>query len=85
VLLDVSELNVVPGDVFLLCSDGLNDMLSDYDIAEALMPSLTLDASAARLVREANERGGRDNITVALIRTRETPKKSGMIAKLLGK
>ena len=85
VLLDVRELTVVPGDVFLLCSDGLNDMLADRDIAEVLGSDASLDASAARLVREANERGGRDNITVALIRTRETPKKSGVIAKLLGK
>ena len=85
VLLDVRELVVTPGDVFLLCSDGLNDMLSDHDIADILGEDLPLDAKAARLIHEANERGGRDNITVALLSTRETPKKSGVIAKLLGK
>ncbi len=85
VLLDLRELVIAPGDVFLLCSDGLNDMLSDADIADVLAQELPLDACAARLVRNANERGGRDNITVALIGTQETPKKSGVIAKLLGK
>ena len=85
VLLDVRELTVAPGDAFLLCSDGLNDMLSDGDIASILASELPLDACATRLVGEANERGGRDNITVALIRTQETPKKSGVMAKLLRK
>ena len=85
VLLDVRELAVAPGDMFLLCSDGLNDMLSDADIAGILGAGLPLDTCAARLVGEANERGGRDNITVALIRAQETPKKSGVMAKLLRK
>ena len=85
VLLDVRELTVLPGDAFLFCSDGLNDMLADADIAGVLAAGLGLEASAARLVDEANERGGRDNVTVALMRTRETPKKSGVMAKLLRK
>ncbi|MFD1711430.1 Stp1/IreP family PP2C-type Ser/Thr phosphatase [Ottowia sp. GY511] len=85
VLLDVRELTVVPGDTLLLCSDGLNDMLSDAEIADIVGAGLTLDACATRLVGEANERGGRDNVSVALIRAHETPKKSGVIAKLLRK
>ncbi len=85
VLLDLRELAIQPGDIFLLCSDGLNDMLADRDIAEVLALELPMEACTARLVDEANARGGRDNVTVALIRTRETPKKSGVIAKLLGK
>ena len=85
VLLDVRELTVQAGDAFLLCSDGLNDMLADADIVGILSAGLSLEASATRLVGEANERGGRDNVTVALMRTRETPKKSGVMAKLLRK
>ena len=74
------------GDVYLLCSDGLNDMLTDEDIHEVLgQTDQTLGARAQRLVDMANERGGRDNVTVALIRSKETPKKSGVMAKLLGK
>ena len=85
VLLDVREVPVLPGDLFLLCSDGLNDMLTDEDIAATLASGLSLSVLAVRLVEEANERGGRDNVTVALIRSKETPKKSGVMAKLLGK
>lgn len=85
VLLDVRELAILPGDAYLLCSDGLNDMLSDADIAEILAGDQPLERSAVRLVGEANERGGRDNVTVALMQTRETPKRSGVMAKLLRK
>ncbi|TJZ71741.1 Stp1/IreP family PP2C-type Ser/Thr phosphatase [Chitiniphilus eburneus] len=59
---------VQPGDLYLLCSDGLNDMLEDEEIAEVLSdlgghPSLAV----ARLVECANAAGGRDNVSVLLI------------------
>lgn len=57
------------GDVYLLCSDGLTDMLDDEDIAlvcETLSANLTL--AADHLIQLANDRGGRDNITVVLIK-----------------
>lgn len=57
------------GDVYLLCSDGLTDMLDDEDIAlvcETLSANLAL--AADHLVQLANDRGGRDNITVVLIK-----------------
>lgn len=85
VLLDVREVPVAPGDLFLLCSDGLNDMLTDDDIAAVLASATAIDVAVGHLIDEANGRGGRDNITVALIRSKETPKKSGVMAKLLGK
>ena len=86
VLLDVQDRPMESGDVYLLCSDGLNDMLTDQDIHEVLgQTDEALGARAQRLVDMANERGGRDNISVALIRVYETPKKSGMMAKLLRK
>lgn len=64
----------VSGEVFLLCSDGLNDMVSDEDIRLTLCKfgSNLLDA-ARDLVRLANEGGGRDNITVVLGRVGERP------------
>jgi protein phosphatase len=55
------------GDTFLLCSDGLNDMLSDEEILEvATRPFDRLDQPAQRLVDAANEAGGKDNITALL-------------------
>jgi serine/threonine protein phosphatase PrpC len=54
------------GDVFLLCSDGLTTMLADEDVAAILARSDDLDVAARRLVRAANAKGGKDNITVVL-------------------
>ncbi|HEY7150064.1 MAG TPA: Stp1/IreP family PP2C-type Ser/Thr phosphatase [Solirubrobacterales bacterium] len=57
-----------PGDVYLLCSDGLTTMLREERIGEVLAESGTLDEAVKRLVREANQAGGRDNITVVAFR-----------------
>lgn len=62
----------VPGDVFLLCSDGLCDLVSEPDMPPALMMAPTLAAAAAELTELANSRGGHDNITVLLVRTQES-------------
>ncbi len=59
------------GDVLLLCSDGLTSMISEKRIAEILGDAPTLSSAADRLIREANEAGGRDNITVVLSRLEE--------------
>ena len=55
-----------PGDIFLLCSDGLTDMLEDATIQEVLSLSLDLDEKAQKLIDAAKSAGGYDNITVAL-------------------
>jgi PPM family protein phosphatase len=57
-----------PGDVFLLCSDGLTTMVPESRIARVLERSASLDSAVSRLVREANDGGGRDNITVVAFR-----------------
>jgi protein phosphatase len=57
-----------PGDVYLLCSDGLTNMVDDAEITAIIRGSATLDAAAGLLVSQANEYGGRDNISVALAR-----------------
>lgn len=85
VLLDVQEVELAPGDLLLLCSDGLNDMLTDADIAAILAAPDALTDKSRRLVDEANARGGRDNVSVVLVRALPPPKKSGVMAKLLGK
>jgi PPM family protein phosphatase len=60
------------GDVLLLCSDGLTSMISEEDVGEILGSAGSLEDAADRLIREANEAGGRDNITVVLSRFEET-------------
>jgi serine/threonine protein phosphatase PrpC len=58
-----------PGDVYLLCSDGLNDMVSDEDIGMTLQTlSANLRLAAQQLVQLANDNGGRDNVSVILVR-----------------
>jgi PPM family protein phosphatase len=57
-----------PGDVFILCSDGLTTMVPEARIARILERSKSLESAVSRLVREANEGGGRDNITVVAFR-----------------
>jgi len=58
------------GDVFLMCSDGLTDMLSDREIAAVLGAGGPIEAAAERLVELANLNGGRDNISVIVARKR---------------
>ena len=57
-----------PGDVFLLCSDGLSGLVHDAVIAEVLDGCETLDAAADKLIELANLSGGPDNITTVLFR-----------------
>ncbi len=68
-IVDVQSRRLTPGEVLLLCSDGLTTMISDGDIARIIG---TADGDLARaaqaLIDEANERGGEDNITVILLR-----------------
>ena len=62
---------VRPGDVFLLCSDGLNTMLDDAEIAEALAAHADPAEACRNLVQRANARGGEDNTTVVVVRFSE--------------
>ncbi|MBS0315534.1 MAG: Stp1/IreP family PP2C-type Ser/Thr phosphatase [Proteobacteria bacterium] len=68
VLLDVAEHRTQPADLYLLCSDGLPDMLGDDAIAAILCSDESLPVLATRLVAGANAGGGRDNISVVLVR-----------------
>ena len=65
---DVTEVPVEKGDVFLLCSDGLNSMLTDGEMAALLEEGGSLQEMTERLIVRANEHGGNDNITVVLLR-----------------
>ena len=70
VLLETHLHDVLPGDTYLLCSDGLSDMLDDESIAQLLQSSDALTEVAAALVDAANDAGGKDNISVVLARVR---------------
>jgi protein phosphatase len=66
---DIIEADARPADVFLLCSDGLNSMLTDDEIHRTLMGHVKDPESACRrLVELANSKGGEDNITVIVCR-----------------
>lgn len=65
---DVFELNAEPGDLFLLCSDGLTRELTDQQIETILQSNQPLDETCAQLIKAANKAGGHDNITCVLIR-----------------
>ena len=70
VVLEVHAHDLHAGDVALLCSDGLSDMLPDVAIAQVMRAHETLAAMAQGLVDAANAAGGRDNIAVVLVRAK---------------
>jgi serine/threonine protein phosphatase PrpC len=76
---------VQPGDIYLLCSDGLSDMVTDEDIQHTLSSlRANLPLAAEHLVQQANDNGGRDNISVILVRVlRDFPaSRAGLLDKL---
>lgn len=78
-----AEINVhktAADDIYLMCSDGLTDMVSDEEIAAVLAASDSLPDMAQRLIAAANDGGGRDNISVVLARVNDVWQKN----KLLG-
>jgi serine/threonine protein phosphatase PrpC len=77
--------DVLVGDIYLLCSDGLNDMVEDDDIQSTLYAlQSNLPLAASQLIQTANDNGGRDNISVVLVKVKgkfSVPR--GWLAKLL--
>lgn len=68
---DVRQVDVLPGDIYLLCSDGLNDMVDDDDIALAMSElQANLPLTATHLVQMANDNGGHDNVSVVIAKVR---------------
>lgn len=65
---DCFEIEVRSGDIFLLCSDGLSNMLDDKEIEQIIREEEVLENAGKRLVEAANEAGGKDNISVVLVR-----------------
>ncbi len=74
VAVDIIEDVVFPDDIFLLCSDGLNDMVDDEDIRLVLRSyEDDLDKAADELINLANEAGGRDNVSAVLVKATGVP------------
>ena len=66
--LDVRAEPVLPGDCFLLCSDGLHGLVTDDDIVKIVVGAPTLTEACRELIKRANANGGKDNVTSVLIR-----------------
>lgn len=82
---DLREEDVLPGDIYLLCSDGLNDMVEDADIELALCElRANLPLAAKLLIQMANDNGGHDNVSVILARVLEFPARRGLFDSLFG-
>lgn len=69
--------SIQPGDVYLLCSDGLTDMLTDLEITDIMQNNEVPAACVDQLIDTALEHGGRDNITVVICRMPERRKSNG--------
>jgi len=80
---DVQEQDLQAGEIYLLCSDGLNDMVDDEEIHLTLSKySANLVQAATELVRLANEKGGKDNVSVVLVRPHNPSNgQAGIMAK----
>ena len=69
VMPDIQEDIVLKNDIYLLCSDGLTDLVEDEDIYLTIMQfSANLEEAAKQLITKANKKGGKDNISVMLCR-----------------
>jgi protein phosphatase len=82
---EIHTYDVMPGDIFLLCSDGLNDMVEDEDIELTLNAmGSNLPLAANQLVQMANDNGGRDNVSVVLVKVnRDFPAADTWLARVL--
>jgi serine/threonine protein phosphatase PrpC len=83
---EIHEYEVLPDDIYLLCSDGLCDMVEDDDIHLTISTfNDSLDVVGQQLVDLANDHGGRDNVSIMLAQVKEAfPAKKGLFAKIPG-
>ena len=75
--IDLYDYDVRTGDMYLICSDGLTDMVDDLDVANILRRSSTdLEYGAVELINKALANGGKDNVTVIVVRVDESRAKA---------
>jgi PPM family protein phosphatase len=85
VMLETNEYRADVGDIYMMCSDGLSDMVTEEDIADIMRVQEDLDTKAKALVDAANASGGRDNISVLLVKAKDGQARRGFMSRLLGK
>jgi protein phosphatase len=81
---EIQEIPVAKGEVYILCSDGLSDMVEDEDIHLTLTTfSANLDTVAKQLIQLANDNGGRDNVSVVMASVLDTfPARKNLFGKI---
>jgi PPM family protein phosphatase len=84
---DVTEVPVLKDDLFLLCSDGLSDMVEDEDIHLTISTfGGNLETLAKQLVLLSNENGGRDNVSIVVVRVLDSfPARRSLLARILAR
>lgn len=81
---DIREVDVLPGDVYLLCSDGLNDMVDDTNIEMAVRELQgNMPLMVNQLVQMANDNGGHDNISVIVAKVHEDTAGLSLMSRLV--
>lgn len=83
--IEINEFHVEPQDLFLLCSDGLTDMVEDPELRLLATAPLPLEEKAALMIDTANALGGRDNISVLLVQAGTGARKRGLMSRWLKK
>ncbi|MDB5763696.1 MAG: Stp1/IreP family PP2C-type Ser/Thr phosphatase, partial [Herminiimonas sp.] len=82
---EIHDYSIEAGDIYLLCSDGLSDMLSAQEIFDTLIAASTnLENACDAFVNKANANGGRDNISVVLVKVKsENTQTEGLLKRIL--
>ena len=82
--MSLTEVDVEKDDIFLLCSDGLPDMVDDEDIHLTISTfSANLDTAGQQLIQLSNDHGGKDNVSVIIAQALEPfPAKVSLLGKL---
>jgi PPM family protein phosphatase len=82
--IETGESPFLPGDLLLLCSDGLTDMVNKNDISAILSGKDSLEEKGMKLVEAANKNGGKDNITVVLVYNNKVAQKQEALRPVAG-
>ena len=78
---DIFEIEIDNGDKLLLCSDGLTNMVIDYDINKIIRKSESIEDAVRTLINTANENGGKDNISAILISAEYTENQDSLLSE----
>lgn len=81
VVVDLQHDDPTPGDVYVLCSDGLSGMVGDEDMTQIIVAASDVREACRRLIHRANERGGEDNITAILIKIEDAAGASDTLSR----